>query len=114
MSFGNKIKNLRKQLKLTQIEMADKLLMNQSSYSRYESGRANPGIHIIQRVSNTFKVSMEWLMETNKSNMEHDHMSDKFENEVVQFLLEQRLRLDIFLNKLGGGGGMVFFYFLFL
>ena len=46
MSFGKKLKSIRIRLNLTQIDMAERLIMDQSAYSRYETDKTNPSIEI--------------------------------------------------------------------
>lgn len=64
MSFGNKLKEIRKLNKLTQEEMGKKLLLEQSTYSRYESGLSKPNMDIVNRVVESFGVTLNSLMQT--------------------------------------------------
>lgn len=63
MSFGNKLKQLRRQNDLSQQQMSEKLHIEQSTYSRYETGKAVPNGDIIMRVANIFNVTPDWLMQ---------------------------------------------------
>mgnify|MGYP003540382150 CR=1 FL=1 len=63
MSFGKKLRSIRKSINLTQVDMSDKLLMDQSAYSRYESDKTSPTIEIVKRVSESFSVNINWLLE---------------------------------------------------
>jgi len=63
MSFGNKLKQLRKQNNLTQLQMSEKLLMKQSNYSHYETDKTTPGADIIMRVATLFNVTPDWLIQ---------------------------------------------------
>lgn len=63
MNFGEKLRVIRKENNLNQTEMGEKLLMEQSTYSRYESNETKPTLELINRVVNVFNVSIEWLFE---------------------------------------------------
>lgn len=64
MSFGNKLKEIRRLNKLTQKQMGEKLLLEQSTYSRYESGLSQPNMDIVNRIVETFGVTLNSLMQT--------------------------------------------------
>jgi transcriptional regulator with XRE-family HTH domain len=64
MDFGKKLRLIRKEKNLSQIEMGEKLSMEQSTYSRYESNETKPTLELINRVVNLFSVSLDWLFET--------------------------------------------------
>jgi transcriptional regulator with XRE-family HTH domain len=64
MSFGNKLKEIRKINKLTQKQMGEKLLLEQSTYSRYESGMSQPNMDIVNRIVETFGVTLNSLMQS--------------------------------------------------
>ncbi|WP_265822572.1 helix-turn-helix domain-containing protein [Geovibrio ferrireducens] len=62
MSHGERIKNIRKILKLNQKDFSDKIGINQSTLSQYESGTINPSKAVLISISNSFGVSIEWLL----------------------------------------------------
>ena len=62
MNFSKRILQLRKKHKLTQKEMADKILMNVAQVKRYEGGSAQPSIEAIKRIAKTFSVTTDWLL----------------------------------------------------
>jgi transcriptional regulator with XRE-family HTH domain len=64
MSFGSKLKQIRKEYNLTQEEMSEKLIIEQSTYSRYETDKKFPTMDFVKRVVDTFNISLEWLMQT--------------------------------------------------
>ena len=107
MSFGIRLKGIRKRLNLSQAEMAAKLLMDQSSFSRYESGKTSPTIEIVKRVSDIFNVSIVWLLEIGEPDHKHKSsprkkkQSNHLDNEIIQFMLEQQKKINELLNKFG-------------
>ena len=66
-----RIKELRKQKKITQLKMAMDLNTNQNTISRYESGDREPGIAELIKIADYFNVSVDYLLErTNNPNIQ--------------------------------------------
>lgn len=64
MSFGNKIKELRKQAGLSQQELAQKLGVTQKSICNYENDTRFPkGQNIIKGLADIFGVTVDYLLE---------------------------------------------------
>lgn len=59
--FGDKLKQLRKQKKLTQEELANILDVARTTYSSYEQGRRMPDPEIQKRIAEYFNVSLDFL-----------------------------------------------------
>lgn len=62
MSFGKKIKSLRKQNKLTQQQLADRIGVAKSVVSYYESGDRFPSNDVLIKLARTFHVSTDYLL----------------------------------------------------
>jgi transcriptional regulator with XRE-family HTH domain len=62
VSIGNKIKNLRKEKKWTQWDLARKLKVVQSQINRWESGQFTPSIEVLKKLSRIFDVSLDTLI----------------------------------------------------
>jgi transcriptional regulator with XRE-family HTH domain len=67
MSFGQKLKRIRKEKHLNQGQMCELLNMEQSSYSRYETDKTFPSLDVIKRAAEVFDVSVEWLIRGNST-----------------------------------------------
>lgn len=111
MSFGKKLKEIRKQHNLTQKNMGEKLMLEQSTYSRYESGMSNPNIDIINRVVETFGVTLQSLMQSDDKSVifETGSSNNGFVNsdngtyisvpkDVLDTLAEQQKNIAVLLN----------------
>lgn len=59
--MNERIKTLRKTLKLTQQEFADKLNIKRGAVANYEIGRNEPIDAVISLICKTFHVNEEWL-----------------------------------------------------
>lgn len=62
VDFGQRIKALRLQKKLTQAELAQQLGVTKSVISAYEAGLRMPSYDILIRLARIFKVSTDYLL----------------------------------------------------
>lgn len=60
--FCENLKYLRKDLGLTQKQVAEKLGVVESCYANWEQGRTEPSIVMLRRLSEIFKVSIDELI----------------------------------------------------
>lgn len=66
--FRENLKFLRNSLNISQKEIANYLKLNPSSYSNYESGRREPGIDALIKISNFLNVEIDKLLTENLGN----------------------------------------------
>ena len=59
--MGERIKELRKALKMTQQEFADRLNVQRGSIASYETGRISPSNAAISLICKELNVSEDWL-----------------------------------------------------
>ena len=57
---------LRKELGLTQAQLAKKLHISTSAVGMYEQGRRQPNIEMLVALANTFDVSLDYLITGNE------------------------------------------------
>lgn len=57
-----RLKELRKERKLKQTDVADVLCCSQGVYSRYESGEREPPLDIIKKLADFYSVTLDYLM----------------------------------------------------
>lgn len=62
MAFAERLKELRKQANLTQVELAKRLGIGQSSYADWERGRKKPTQENLVKISQVFSVSIDYLV----------------------------------------------------
>lgn len=60
--IGNRIRELRKQNKMTQLDLADRLNVEFSNVSKWELGKNNPSTELIQKIAIIFNVSIDYLL----------------------------------------------------
>jgi len=62
MNFSENLKNIRKEKKLSQQELADKLNVAQSTVGMWESGQRTPKIEELDRLAKTLKITVTRLL----------------------------------------------------
>jgi transcriptional regulator with XRE-family HTH domain len=62
MHLGNKIKALRKELNLSQDELAEKINIDGRQISRYENDKMNPSIDVLIKLADAFNISVDYLL----------------------------------------------------
>ena len=67
MKFSDKVYHLRMKKKLTQVELAEKAHITQSTVQAYESGRAKPMYNTMVALANALEVNVDDLMNDERS-----------------------------------------------
>ncbi len=60
--FAQRLKELRKEKKLSQAEFANILHIKQQSYARYELDTSEPSYEMLVQIANFFEVSTDFLL----------------------------------------------------
>jgi len=77
MSYlGERIQQLRKQSGLTQARLAAKIQISHTQLTRYESKNVQPPADVLQRLANVFDVSIDYLVNGNKSDKVEQTLKD--------------------------------------
>ena len=66
MTFGEKIRNAREESDLSQSEMAEKIPMNQSNYSKIERDVQEPSIEQLRRICQILHLDPRYLLSLEK------------------------------------------------
>lgn len=108
MEFSERLKELRKQAHLTQVELAGKLGIVQSSYADWERGRKKPTQDNLVKIAQILNVSVDYLVgnsdeeNTNKElediellfRMNSKGLTDEekaiFKKELIEFMEERK------------------------
>jgi transcriptional regulator with XRE-family HTH domain len=61
-TIGTRLKERRKELKLTQQDIANMINKTRETYCRYELGTLNPDIETLAKIADIFKVSVDYLI----------------------------------------------------
>ena len=106
MSIGNRIKQRRHDLNLTQIDIYKKCGIASGALSQIENGTRTPTVIIFYKIAQALECSMDWLLTGVSTNSENDilseieeyllngfrNISEEDQNELIQIL-------EIKLNK---------------
>lgn len=62
MGFGERLRSLREEKKITQKELAKLFKIAESTVSMYERGEREPNFEIVNKIANFFNVSADYLL----------------------------------------------------
>lgn len=74
--LGKRIQDLRKKTGLTQAQLASKIEISHTQLTRYESKDVQPPADVLQRLANIFDVSIDYLVNGNKSQKAEQTLKD--------------------------------------
>ena len=78
MTIGEKIKFLRQQKNITQVQLAKDLNLSQQAISHYETGRAIPSIDVLKVLADYFGVTVDYFLTDKPGQSEVDFVDVKF------------------------------------
>lgn len=61
MTYGTKLRNIRLQKSLSQVEVANAIGLDQSSYSRIESDQSEPKAGVLMKIAKLYQVDITSL-----------------------------------------------------
>lgn len=110
MEFSERLKELRKQAHLTQVELASKLGIVQSSYADWERGKKKPTQDNLVKIAQVLNVSVDYLVGNSEENADEldniellFRMNSKgltkeekavFKKELIEFMEERKKAFD--------------------
>src|SRR5712691_2108442 len=108
---GRKIRQLRRQRKLTQVELAERIGIHQSDLSRMEQGEYKVGLDTLLKILQTFDLTIgDFFDESSRSESVLDKyktLSPTAQKEVESFIEFKRRQEQSDWDEDGGGGGDV-------
>jgi putative transcriptional regulator len=106
MEFSERLKKLRKQAQLTQVDVAEKLGISQPAYASWERGVKKPTQENLVKIAQVLNVSVDYLVGTSDNyedelgNIEllfrmnskglTDEEKEIFKRELIEFMEERR------------------------
>ena len=78
MTIGEKIKFLRQQKGVTQVQLAKDLNISQQAISHYENGRAIPSIDVLKLLADYFGVTVDYFLSDKPGQSEVEFVDVKF------------------------------------
>ena len=106
MEFSERLKELRKQAHLTQVELASKLGIVQSSYADWERGKKKPTQENLVKIAQILNVSVDYLVGNSEEKSDEldniellfrmnskgltDEEKKVFQKELIEFMEERK------------------------
>ena len=84
MAFAERLKELRKQAHLTQVELAKRLGIGQSSYADWERGKKKPTQDNLVKIAQVLNVSVDYLVGNS------EEKSDELDNIELLFRMNSK------------------------
>lgn len=79
MTFGERLKILRKDFGISQDELGKKIGVARTSVANYETNRNYPTSEVLEKLSDVFDVSIDYLLcKTDKRNYDKDEQEFRF------------------------------------
>lgn len=89
--FGERLRELRREKQLTTVQLGEIFNTTNSTISRYENGLREPRKEFLERCSEYFDVSIDYLLGVSDERNQLDIFPSGFENaeDAISFLLKQ-------------------------
>jgi len=84
MEFSERLKTLRKQAQLTQVDVAEKLEISQPAYASWERGIKKPTQENLVKIAHILNVSVDYLVGNS------DYTEDKLDNIELLFRMNSK------------------------
>ena len=84
MEFSERLKKLRKQAQLTQVDVAEKLGISQPAYASWERGVKKPTQKNLVKIAQVLNVSVDYLVGNSEEN------SDELDNMELLFRMNSK------------------------
>ena len=92
-SLGEKLLRLRKEMKMTQDDVAKILGMSRTSFSKYENGNSAPPLQVLRKIAAIYNVGLEYLIfDENTSIRLNDSQSEDENTSAVPVSMITELR----------------------
>lgn len=107
MAFAERLKELRKQAHLTQVELAKRLGIGQSSYADWERGKKKPTQENLVKIARILDVSIDYLVGNSEEKSDEldniellfrmnskgltEEEKEIFKKELIEFMEERKL-----------------------
>lgn len=105
MEFSERLKDLRKQAGLTQVDVAEKLGISQPAYASWERGVKKPTQENLVKIAQILNVSVDYLVGNSEEAVELDNIEllfrmnskglteeekEVFKKELIEFMEERK------------------------
>ena len=98
MNIGKKISSARRELGITQVELAEKMSVTRQTVSRWESGTALPDVEKVSQIASILNVSCDYLLneEAISSNVDTNEQSI---SRLLENLIGKKVKLNFYEDE---------------
>ena len=98
MNIGKKISSARRELGITQVELAEKMSVTRQTVSRWESGTALPDVEKVSQIASILNVSCDYLLneEAISSNVDTNEPSI---SRLLENLMGKKVKLNFYEDE---------------
>lgn len=104
MTFGEKLKVLRKEKGYSQEEFAEMLDVSRQAVSKWESDRGMPEIHTLIQISNMFGVTLDYLLKSEEFDEAYQSSGYYVSREMIDGFLSYR---KYWAKRIAAGVGLI-------
>lgn len=108
MTFGKRLKKLRLENGLTQLQLTEILDISKSNISKYEAGSVEPNLDIITKIAIYFGVSTDYLLGLSNNRIKefdldwrYPHVQNRLGSILSKYREREQLSIDKFAKKIG-------------
>jgi len=99
--FAQRLKQLRAEKKLTQIDLARDIEVTQSTVGKWETGARTPDAETLKKIADYFGVSVDYLLGGSEITILARHLSEVPEEDREQLISTFKNTVDIYLKAKG-------------
>lgn len=91
MDYGQRLKKLREETGLSQKELTDRLMINRSTYARYETSSTQPDFDTLNKLANYFNVTIDYILgrtDIKRTSLESNESLTKNEKDIAKRMKE--------------------------
>lgn len=107
MSISNRIRQLRESNNYNKSEFSSILEIDNSQYSKIESGKVLPTVNLLIKLSSLFNVQIDWILKGDETNFkEHSQLNEVFAEPKTEYNEKKGIPLlpvDAFGGSFNGG-----------
>ncbi|AZV57940.1 helix-turn-helix domain-containing protein [Clostridium sp. AWRP] len=92
INFPNRLKELRLEKGLTQIELSKYLNIDKTTYTHYEKGTIAPDIKTLKSLANYFNVSVDYLLRNSNDKVVPNYKNDTPSEKISKLIKENNIR----------------------
>ena len=86
MNFAEKLKKVRKNKKISQLELSEKIGITHNHYSRLETGKSQPSIVVLKNISLVLGVPADYLLSDEDGDIPEIRINNRSLLEKVQLI----------------------------